>query len=50
MILYQTPLGIHLHEVWTEILSSVSIFQDITNLYICDELSCIFTLYQTPLD
>ena len=41
MILYQTPLEIHLHEVWTEILSRVLIFQDITNLYISDTLSCV---------
>ena len=40
-VLYQTPLEIHPHEVWTEMLSGVSIFQDITDLYISDALSCV---------
>ena len=40
-VLYQTPLEIHHHEVWTEILSSVSTFQDITNPYISDALLCV---------
>ena len=38
MVLYQTPSEIHLHEVWTEILSSVSIFRDITR---SDALLCV---------
>ena len=38
--MYQTPLEIHFHEVWT-VLSGVLIFQDITNLYISDSFSCV---------
>ena len=40
-VLFQTPLEIHPHEVWTEMLSEVSISQDITDLYISDALSCV---------
>ena len=41
MILYQSLLLIHLHKVLTEKLSSVSVFQDITNLYISNTLSSV---------